>query len=291
MKRIILLLVLCLLVGCLAGCSAAEPASIAATTLPVYQFTQRLCQGTDISVTRLITENVSCLHEYSLSVNQMQSIESAQAVVISGAGLEEFLDDALEGTTYVIDASVGMELICGAHSHEAASQEHTHLEDPHIWLSPAAAMDMCRNIYSGLVTLYPQHQEKLGENLQSLLLDLQALLEYGRTQLDQLTTRQIITFHDGFSYFAEAFQLEILEAVEEESGSEASAMELTRLVRMVEENNLQVIFTETNGSNSAAQIIAGETGVKIYTLDMAMSGSSYFEAMYHNIDTLKEALG
>ena len=28
-----------------------------------------------------------------------------------------------------------------------------------------------------------------------------------------------------------------------------------------------------------------------FSLDMAMAGDSYFEAMYHNIDTIKEALG
>lgn len=29
----------------------------------------------------------------------------------------------------------------------------------------------------------------------------------------------------------------------------------------------------------------------VYSLDMAMAGDSYFDAMYRNIDTVKEALG
>ena len=45
------------------------------------------------------------------------------------------------------------------------------------------------------------------------------------------------------------------------------------------------------GSASAAGIIARETGCQVFTLDMAMAGDSYFDAMYHNIDTIKEALG
>ena len=53
---------------------------------------------------------------------------------------------------------------------------------------------------------------------------------------------------------------------------------------------LPAIFTERSGSVSAASIIARETGVKVYQLDMAMAGDDYFAAMYHNIDTLKEAL-
>ena len=47
---------------------------------------------------------------------------------------------------------------------------------------------------------------------------------------------------------------------------------------------------EKNGSVSAANIISAETNTAIYSLDMAMSGTSYFDAMYHNIDTLQEAL-
>ena len=42
--------------------------------------------------------------------------------------------------------------------------------------------------------------------------------------------------------------------------------------------------------NTATGIIAAETGVQIYTLDMAMAGDSYFEAIYHNINAVKEAL-
>ena len=37
-------------------------------------------------------------------------------------------------------------------------------------------------------------------------------------------------------------------------------------------------------------LFARETGAGVYQLDMAMSGSSYFDAMYHNLDTIKEAL-
>ena len=82
-----------------------------------------------------------------------------------------------------------------------------------------------------------------------------------------------------------------MRAVEEESGSEASAGELKHLIEEVRHHAFPAIFTETNGSDSAASVISRETGASIYTLDMAMSGDSWFDAMYHNIDTLKEALG
>ena len=79
--------------------------------------------------------------------------------------------------------------------------------------------------------------------------------------------------------------------MEEESGSEASAKELIQLITLTREHNLPAIFTEQNGSTSAADILSRETGAKEYILDMAMAGDSYFDAMYRNIDTIKEALG
>lgn len=283
MKKLIVFSILFALI--FTGCAAQRPTQIAATTLPVYEFTATLCEGTGITVSRLVTENVSCLHDYSIQVSQMRAIESAEAVIISGAGLEEFLEDVLADAACVIDASAEMELSCG-HDHDGHHHEH----DPHIWLSPKNAKQMCKNIADRLSVLYPQHADTFSENLVTLLEKLDALQAYGETKLNNLSCRNLITFHDGFSYFAEGFDLHILKAVEEESGSEASAKELIELIDLMKRNHLPAIFTETNGSTSAAEIIAKGTGVRIYTLDMAMAGDSYFTAMYHNIDTIKEAL-
>lgn len=280
----------------LTGCaSPAENAQIAATTLPVWEFSTRLCVGTPIDVTRLVTEQVSCLHDYSLNVRQVKAAEAADTIVISGAGLEDFLDDLLVNAS-VIDASRDIDLLCGEeehHHHEDDTHEegHHHEEDPHIWLSPKNAAVMAQNICTGLSERYPEYRQTFEANLLTLLSDLTALQEYGDAALSDLKSRELITFHDGFSYFAEAFHLTIVKAVEEESGSEASARELIELIEIVQAHSLPAVFTETNGSGSAAGVIARETGCSLYTLDMAMSGDSYFDAMYHNIDTIKEALG
>lgn len=290
MKKRILALLLAVCMLCLPGCGAKkESAHIAATTMPVYCFTSRLCQGTPITVTRLITENVSCLHDYSLQVDQMRSIEQAELVVISGAGLEDFLSDALAGKN-VIEAAGDMQLLEGDHGHDHDHAGHMHEEDPHIWLSPENAKEMAHNICHGLCREYPKYANIFQTNLAVLEADLDALQSYGEQALAGLDCREIITFHDGFSYLAESFDLTILEAVEEESGSEASAKELIHLIGLVREHNLPAIFVEANGSASAASIISKETGIAVFTLDMAMAGEDYFEAMYHNINTLKEAL-
>ena len=292
MKKPFLLLLLSAALLC--GCAAHQPpARIAATTLPVYEFTARLCDGTPLTVTQLVTEPVSCLHDYSLNVRQARAAEAAELIVISGAGLEDFMADLLYGKS-VIDSSEGIVLIEGgqAHSHDEASHEgHHHEEDPHIWLAPENAKIMAQNICTGLSAKYPEYAYTFNANLTELHTQLDALQAYGEETLADLSCRELITFHDGFAYLADSYDLTILEAVEEESGSEASASELIHLIEEVEHHNLPAIFTETLGSVSAARIIAEETGAQIHTLDMVMHGESYFDAMYRNIDTLKGALG
>ena len=286
MRKLSLLLALLLLLAMLPGCQSAPASQIAATTLPVYEFTAILCDGTGITVTRLVDENVSCLHDYALSVSQVKALEAAETVVISGAGLEEFMEDLLPDGT--IDSSVGIQALECEDDHD---HDHHHEQDSHIWLSPANAKIMARNICAGLIQRYPQHQDTFEKNLTALLSKLDSLQAYGDDHLAELNCRNLVTFHDGFAYFAEAFDLHILHAIEEESGREASAQELKHLIGIVRENHLPAVFTECNGSVSAADIICAETGAACYNLDMAMSGDSYFEAMYHNIDTIREALG
>lgn len=288
MKRLFALLGLLFL---LAGCTPTPRAQVAATTLPVYEFTTRLCEGTGITVTRLVTESVSCLHDYSLSVRQVKAIEGADAVVISGAGLEGFMEDVLAGS-YIVDSAQGITLLSCEDEHDGHDHDHHHHEsDPHIWLAPENAKHMARNICQGLAGQFPAHADAFENNLSALLSDLDTLQAYGEAALSSLSCRELITFHDGFSYFAKAFDLTILEAVEEESGSEASAAELKHLITLTREHGLPAVFTERSGSVSAAGVIAAETGATVYELDMAMSGDSYFAAMYRNIDTIKEALG
>ena len=150
---------------------------------------------------------------------------------------------------------------------------------------------MCKTICAELTAQFPTHKAQFETNLQQLLLQLDNLQAYGEATLKDLSCRDLITFHDGFAYFADSFNLHILKAVEEESGSEASAKELTMLAELVNAKHLPAVFTEENGSTASAKIIAKETDIRIFTLDMGMANRGYFDAMYHNIDTIKEALG
>ena len=127
-KRIFTLLLAALLLLTASGCSKKQAlpeqktADILATTQPVYQLASALTDGTGLSVSLLISEPVSCLHDYTLTVSQMEKIEGAQLVLESGLGLEDFMEDALSGKTR-IDISSGLPTLTGDGTPRAFSRQ------------------------------------------------------------------------------------------------------------------------------------------------------------------------
>ena len=261
---------------------------IAATTWPVYCFTTAVTQDMeDVVVTPVLNVQTSCLHDYTLTVEDMKVLEGADVVVMNGAGLEDFMSDALGASdAQVIDASADIALL----TLPDGSQ------DPHIWMDPDRAALMVQNIATGLSKLDPDRADDYQDNADVALDALAALAATGRDTLAGLDCREMITFHDGFGYFADTFHLTILRSIEEEEGSEASAKDINEIVALIEESDLPAIFVEANGSDATAQAIARETGVEVAQLSMIMSGEGagldpYVEAMAQNIGTVRTALG
>lgn len=310
MKHRILLILLSLSV-LLSGCADAgtsgrgeergENLRIVATTYPVYLFTCAVTDGVEwVAVERLDTGETSCLHDYTLSVQDMKKIEQADVIAMNGAGLEDFMDDALAASeAAVIDCSEGVELLFTLeHGHEEDHEGHDHDHgdyDPHIWMDPENAVQMVDNLVRGLSELDPRREEEYRDNGQGAVAllhswdgSLKDMLQEVRESREGFEISGLITFHDGFQYFAHAYGLPLLAAIEEEAGSEASAHEILEITQLVQEQNIPVIFTEVNGSDATAQAISRETGCRVAQLSMCMDGpdgalANYFEALMDNM--------
>ena len=299
MKRFFTLFLCVCLLFC--GCSAQRPANeddtlhILTSTYPIYLFTKSLTEGVGgVEVTQLIDETVSCLHDYTLTVPDMKAIEKADIIILNGADLEVFMEDALAQTNAVtIDCSQGIDLLpADGHEHHEHETEHHHGHyDPHYWLSNEAGQAMLNNILHGLSELDPDNAAIYIKNHSAAV----KLFSENRVDLSSLSCPYLITFHDGFRYLAHDNGLTLLKSIEEEEGSTASAADIKEIVALIREYNIPAIFTEKHGSDNTAQTIARETGVAVYPLDMLMSGdgqniSAYFEALNANYAIIREAL-
>ena len=299
MKRPILsmlLSVLLLLPGCTqapSGSSQEEGLTVLATTYPVYLFARTVAQGVEgVPVERLNTGSVSCLHDYTLSVDDMKKIEGADVIAMNGAGLEDFMDDALAASSAaVIDCSQGVALLENAdHIHEEGDGGHDHGHwDPHYWMDPGNAAVMVRNLQEGFALADPDHGDAYARNGEEAAGQLPSFAGDCTQALEGAEGAALIPFHDGFRYFAQALGLPLLASIEEEEGSEASAMEINEITQLVKEHQLPVIFTEVNGSDATAQAIARETGCAVAQLSMCIDRpedgalSDYYTVLADNV--------
>lgn len=298
MKKIFSLLLVCLLL--LGGCTTPQnqedhTIEILATTYPLYLFASTITEGADhINVSQLITEQVSCLHDYTLTVTDMKLIEKADVIIINGAELEEFLEDALaQSDAAVIDCSERIDLLpATGHEHEHEHDDHHHGHyDPHYWLDLGNAAIMLKTITNQLSALDSSHTERYKDNYTRAA----NLLAETSVEAPILSCPYLITFHDGFQYLAHAGGLTLLKSIEEESGSETSAAEIKEITSLIRDYQIPAIFTEKNGSDRTAQVISRETGVAVYRMDMLMSGeghdlSDYINAIQSNYTVIREAL-
>ena len=295
----LLMLVLSLaLVGCGGTDKAAEkpadkqpaqPFRIVTSFYPMYVATINITQGVDgVEVHNMTKPQTGCLHDYQLMTEDMKTLENADAFVINGAGMEDFMDKVTEQqkNLKVIDASRGIELI---HDEEG--------DNPHVWLSVTDAIQQVRNIADQLKEADPAHADAYEKNAAAYIEKLTSLKTEMHAALDNVPHKDIVTFHEAFPYFAEEFHLNIIGVVEREPGTEPTPTELQETIEQVKGLSAKVLFTEPQYSPAAAETIARETGAKIYTLDPVVTGEAtpaakdaYLDTMRKNMNTLKEAL-
>ena len=262
---------------------------IVTTFYPMYIDAINIAKGIDgVSVTNMTKPQTGCLHDYQLTTEDMKTLEKADILIANGAGMESFLDKVIKGQKKltIIDASQNMELL-----------ETDGEKNPHLWLSVTANIQQVKNITEQLKKADPKHADAYQANADIYIQKLEALKKEMHDNLDKVSHKDIVTFHEAFPYFAKEFGLNIIAVVEREPGSEPTPSELQAVIQQIKPLSSKVLFTEPQYAPSAAQTISRETGAKIFTLDPVVTGEStadamdaYLVTMRKNMATLKEAL-
>jgi zinc transport system substrate-binding protein len=266
--------------------AASKPVRITTSFYPMYIATLNVTKGIPgVEVRNLTKPMTGCLHDYSITTDDMKQLSKTDIFIVNGAGMESFLDKVVKQlpNIKIVNASDGIELIKGAEG-----------DNPHIWVSVSLHIKQIRNIASKLALADPQHAKKYDSNAAVYMAKLEKLRSDMHVGLNGLKTRDIITFHEAFPYFAKEFGLNIAAVIEREPGSEPSAKELAATITLVKKAKVKALFAEPQYPAKAAQTIARETGAKLYTLDPAVTGpmkdDAYIKIMTKNLSELRKAL-
>ncbi|WP_200942399.1 MULTISPECIES: metal ABC transporter substrate-binding protein [unclassified Leifsonia] len=294
---------------------------VVATTTQVADFTREVA-GDGASVTQLIQPNQSA-HSYDPSAADLMALSRADVLVQNGAGLEEWLDDAVEASGFsgvTVDASTGIELdetdsdadsdhadeTEAEHADEADDHGHDHAAgNPHIWTDPKNAEQMVETITTALSTSYPAKAADFRTNADAYIAKLTALDDWSRTNIDTVpeARRLFVSNHDAFSYFVDAYDIDYVGSVipSFDDSAEPSAAEIDELVADIKATGTKAVFSETSLSPKTANTIAKEAGVEVYSGDDALYGDSlgpadsdgatYIAAQLHNVRMLLQSWG
>lgn len=181
----------------------------------------------------------------------------------------------------------------GAHDHGAVN--------PHFWLSVPNAEHYVEGIWDAMIEADPEGEEEYRQNAEEYLAELEDLDSYLNEQVQSIPeeNRKLVTFHDGFPYFAEEYGFELVGVILQNPNAEASSREVADLTREVEEQNVPAIFTEPQFNSGLADTIAQEAGVEVQPLyaTFAQEGDiveedidSYDKMMRTNVDNMVEGL-
>src|SRR5208283_414562 len=173
----------------------------------------------DVSVSNLTPPMTGCLHDYTLTTDDMKKLADAQVFVANGAGMESFLDRVMAQYPQIkiIKLADGIPLIKGK------GEEG---DNPHVWVSIPLAITEVENFGKAMEKFDPAHSDLYRKNTKAYVDKLETLQKKMGTELLPYKDRKIITFHEAFPYFAQEFGLKIAAVVEREPGSEPSAKEL-----------------------------------------------------------------
>ena len=139
------------------------------------------------------------------------------------------------------------------------------LPDPHIWTSPALVRIMSEKLRDELIALDPASRADYEQNARRFMADLDTLDGEIRERLEGLEQRRFLVFHPSWGYFADTYGLE--QVAVEQAGHEPGARSLARLIEVARQEDIRVIFVQSQFSRRDAETIARAIDGRVIAVD------------------------
>ncbi len=242
--------------GTQTGTSGA-PLKVLATFLPLQEWAQAV-GGHSANVTLLVSPSID-VHQFEPSPAAILAVATANVLVLNGAGLEpwaaQVIASAENSKLIVVNCSNGISLIKVPPQFQSGNRTI----DPHIWLDPVDAIKMVQNILVGYVRADPADSTYFTANANAYITNLKVLdNEFAGLAATNLATRDFVTFHTAFGYFAKQYnltQIPVFGPFEEEP----TAADITNVVNVINQNHLCYVGYESLENPAIPNAIATQT--------------------------------
>ncbi len=253
--------------------------------------------GDRVAVKSLVGPNGDA-HVYSPSPADAKTLADARVVFTNGLGFEGWIARLIKSSNtkapnVVATKGIKPRKLADAHGHSHGDG------DPHAWQSVPNAKVYVANVRDGLIAADPAGKSAYETNAAAYLAKLDALDREVREVIAKIPPerRRIITTHDAFGYFKDAYGVDFIAPQGVSTESEASARDVARLIQQIRKQKIPAVFVENVSDPRLLKRIADETGAKIggtlYSdalTDEKGDAPTYIDLIRHNIRTLSAAL-
>lgn len=288
-------------VGCGENPAAENPAAgdrpiVVTTSTLITDWTEEI-GGEAVTVVGLL-EPGDDPHVYEPTPQDSVAIEQADLIIYNGYDLEPGLIRMIEAAGgEAVRLPVG-EVVTPL---DTAKEGQT-VPDPHVWGDVNNAKQMAIAIQDHLVDLVPEQQALIQGNGDRYLAELDALDGWIEEQIATIPAnqRQLVTTHDAFAYYAQAYGLTVAGTLIGISTEEQpSAQTVQQLVEVVRSAGVPAIFAETTINPELITTVADEAGVilaeqALYADSLGTpdsNGATYIAMMVANTTAIVENLG
>jgi zinc/manganese transport system substrate-binding protein len=235
-------------------------------------------------------------HVYAPTPADAKRVGAARLVFVNGLGFEGWMARLIKASGSKAEVVVAAQ---GIKSRQMAEGHHRGDIDPHAWQSVANAKVYVGNIRDALIAADTSGKTAYGTAAADYLKNLDALESEVRDAIAKIPAarRKIITTHDAFGYFQDAYGVSFIAPQGVSTDAEPSARDIARIIGQIRRERIPAVFLENITDPRLLERIAAETGTKIggTLYSDALTGPdgaapTYIAMMRHNIRVLAEAL-
>ena len=261
MRKTIQTVIFSVLVAVFAGQMSAKVNAVATTTMVADMV--RDIGGENVEVIGFMGPGVDP-HLYKATSKDLKNLKNADVIFYSGLHLEGRLADVFTRMgrrgikVYAVTEDIDRERLL-----EPA--EFAGHYDPHVWFHPMLWAEGIQTVVEALVEEDPENAAEYQRNGVELAASYEALHAWALLKTAEVPEerRILITSHDAFNYFGEAYGFQVVGVQGISTVSEAGLADIVRMVDFIREKKVPATFIESSVSPAAIERISKDSGATI----------------------------
>jgi ABC-type Zn uptake system ZnuABC Zn-binding protein ZnuA len=270
---------------------AAAKIRVAASTTDIASIAASV-GGDQVEVFSIAKANADP-HRIEALPSYMVKVSRAQVFLEVGLQLDQWADAIVEGSrndkVLKVDCSQGVNVL-EKPAHVDASMGDVHPNgNPHYWLDPRNGAIVAHNAAEAFARVDPAHAADFRSRAEGFGKECRSAYERDRAIADKLPSKAIFTYHRSWTYFADAFGLDVVATVEPVPGIPPTARHLTELEQTAKARKVGLLLQEPYFSMDAGQFLSRGSGVRVVAASSACESDAAGSYLAH-FDALLRAL-